>query len=127
MTSRSQKQTGQTGEDLAARFLESSQYKIIARNYRWAHGEIDLIARKDDVLIFVEVKTATTPSFGTPGSWVDARKQARIGNAAMHYLQQNRIENIDCRFDVIAVTQESGRWHVEHIENAFWLDPGEEA
>lgn len=127
MTNMSQKQTGQTGEEMAARLLVSSQYEIIARNYRWAQGEIDLIARKDDVLVFVEVKTATTPNFGTPESWVDARKQAQIGKAAMHYLQENQIDDLDCRFDVIAVTQESGRWNVEHFENAFWLDSEEES
>jgi len=127
MTSSTQKQTGQTGEDIAAQFLVSRDYEIVERNYRWRQGEIDLIARKDQVLVFVEVKTATTINFGAPESWVDDRKQAQIGKAAMHYLQQNEVEDVDCRFDVIAVTQESGRWHVEHFESAFWLDSEEEA
>lgn len=126
-TSGSQKQTGQTGEDIAAQFLVSREYEIIERNYRWRQGEIDLIARKDDVMVFVEVKTATTINFGTPESWVDARKQAQIGKAAMHYLQHNEVEDVDCRFDVVAVTEQSGRWSVEHFENAFWLDPEGEA
>lgn len=115
------KRTGNSGEELAANFLSKSGYKIIERNYRWARGEIDIIAEKESMLIFIEVKTARSKKFGAPETWVTQRKQQQIGMVASHYLQEKEIVDMDCRFDVIAVSAIGKEWEIKHIENAFWL------
>ncbi len=115
------KRTGNSGEELAANFLKKNGYLIIERNYRWARGEIDIIARKDELLVFVEVKTARTKHFGAPETWVTKRKQQQVGMVASRYLQEKEIVDTDCRFDVIAVTAIGQEWEIKHIENAFWL------
>lgn len=119
--SKSGKRRGNWGEDHAANFLSRHQYDILERNYRFARGEIDIVAKKDGVLVFVEVKTSATKRFGEPETWVTDRKQQQIGMVAAHYLQAKEIEDVDCRFDVITV-ESNGRSHkIKHIENAFWL------
>ncbi len=113
--------TGRKGEELATGFLHDLQYEILARNYRWARGEIDIVARKAGVLVFVEVKTASGKSFGEPETWVTPRKQKQIGLVAERYLQEHGIQDMDCRFDVIAVKVDPSSHSIKHIENAFWL------
>lgn len=115
------KNIGNLGEEIAARFLQKKAYKIVQRNYRWARGEIDIIARHDNVLVFIEVKTARGNSFGPPENWVDQRKQKQIGLVAEKYLQENDTSGTECRFDVIAVELQGTKPQVRHIENAFWL------
>ncbi|MCH9008786.1 MAG: YraN family protein [Calditrichaeota bacterium] len=117
----STKAVGTKGEDLAADYLVQKNYSILERNYRWSRGEIDIVACKDDVLIFVEVKTATGGSFGAPETWVTERKQKQVGQVAEGYLQEHELDNMDCRFDVIAIQMRGKEWQVKHIENAFWL------
>lgn len=113
--------TGRQGEVRAANFLRAQRYQILERNYRFARGEIDIIAERDDVLVFVEVKTATTRAFGEPETWVTEAKQKQIGMVAERYLQDREIEDKDCRFDVIAVQMSHGSSELKHIENAFWI------
>ena|SRR3990172_12118469 len=117
----STKDIGKAGEEQAANFLCNSGYEVVARNYRWARGEIDIVARQNDLLIFVEVKTATNNAFGNPETWVNERKQKQIGMVAERYLQENEIVDMDCRFDVVAVSFKNKNWQIKHIENAFWL------
>lgn len=112
---------GRMGEKMARDFLEKKGYRIVTCNYRGGGGEIDIIASTQDSLIFVEVKTARTKAFGNPETWVDEKKQERIGNVAEHYLYENQIDGIDCRFDVVAVTMQHGRAEIKHFENAFSL------
>jgi putative endonuclease len=114
--------TGKIGEDLAAHFLQEIGYKIVARNYHTRSGEIDIIAQHNDVLIFVEVKTARTFSFGETEAWVDEDKQQRIGCAAEKYLYDFQIEDMDCRFDVITVDLTKTPPRLHHIKDAFWLE-----
>lgn len=121
MPKKTAKQVGSGGEDLAVRYLQSKDYEIIDRNYRWARGEIDIIARVDDTLVFVEVKTARGANFGSPETWVDPRKQSQIAQVAQRYLQEKNIEQANCRFDVVAIQKQDGGWHIEHLENAFWI------
>jgi len=115
------KRIGNSGEELAADFLSKNGYKILTRNYRWARGEIDIVAEKDNMLIFVEVKTARSKNFGAPETWVTERKQQQVGMVASRYLQENEIVDKDCRFDVIAISATGKDWQIKHIENAFWL------
>ena len=119
--SKTKKQIGKLGEDAAEKFLLENDYTILKRNYRWARGEIDIIAQKNGTLVFVEVKTARQDKFGNPETWVNQRKQKQIGSVAEGYLQEYKIAELDCRFDVIAVTNRGSNWQIRHIENAFWL------
>lgn len=112
---------GKIGEDLAANFLEKNGYSILERNYRFGHGELDIIAEKNNMLIFIEVKTKKHGDFGDPIYWVTRGKQQQMGRIARGYLYERNIADRDCRFDVVLVTWEQGLWNIRHIENAFWL------
>jgi len=119
----SRKRTGCEGEEEARHFLEAKGYRTVARNFRHNAGEIDLIARDGDTLVFIEVKTKRHQGFGDPESWIGRRKQDRIARVAMGYLHANRLENQDCRFDVVTVDLTGKTPVVEHIADAFWLSP----
>lgn len=116
------KALGSWGEEKAVEFLLAKGYRIRERNFRWARGEIDIVAEHGQVLVFVEVKTAQSQALGDPAAWVNRRKQAQIGRVALRYLQERQIENQDCRFDVIGILRLPGRVQIQHIENAFWLE-----
>jgi putative endonuclease len=113
---------GRRGEDLAAEYLAGKGIHVIERNFRIRGGEIDIIARDGATLVFIEVKTSRSSSFGEPETWVDSRKQKQIGKVAVAYMQKMEIEDIDCRFDVIAVSFADGKPKIHHIANAFWLE-----
>jgi putative endonuclease len=112
---------GQEGEDLAARFLIKHGYTIIERNYRTRSGEIDLIARHEGHVVFVEVKTRTTNAYGPPELAVTPRKQIRMIKAALGYIKYKKLDQVACRFDVVAVSG-AGEHTVELIQNAFEMD-----
>lgn len=112
---------GKLGEQLAAQFLEEKGYTILERNYRYGHGELDIIAEKDGMLIFIEVKTKKFGDFGDPIHWITRGKQKQMGRIARGYLYERNITDRDCRFDVVLVTWEQGLWKIDLIENAFWL------
>lgn len=112
---------GKQGEQIAADFLENKGYNILERNYRFGKGEIDIIAEKDKLLIFVEVKTKKFGDFGDPINWVRRSKQLQIGRIAKGYLFEREITNRDCRFDVITLNWAEGAFNINHIENAYWL------
>ena len=93
--------------------------RILERNYRMKYGEIDIIAEDYGTIVFVEVKTRRSISYGTPAQAVNYRKQNKIIQMAQIYLRQRRIENRPCRFDVIEVYAVRGDWQVHHIKGAF--------
>jgi putative endonuclease len=107
---------GRWGEQAAAEFLCQHGYEIAGRNVRTPYGEIDLIARKDGLTIFVEVKARTSKSFGPPEVAVTPRKQAHMLACADHYAQQNEIDH--WQIDVIAVEKSKGQIEIVHFENA---------
>ena len=110
---------GHIGEDMAADFLQQNGYCILDRNWRnKGRKEIDIIAIKDDVVVFVEVKTRRQGSLTTPLSAVDGRKQHRICQAADSYLKTYRIDS-RYRFDIICIVYNNKASSVEHIEDAF--------
>jgi putative endonuclease len=113
--------TGRQGETLAARFLEKAGYLIVERNYRCLFGEMDLVARDDRTVVFVEVKTRRSDRFGLPQSSVGLKKQKKLSQVALHYLQQRHLSPCEARFDVIAVRIGPEGEGVEHIKNAFDL------
>jgi putative endonuclease len=112
---------GALGEEIAAAFLALRGYRIEERNYRCGHREIDLIAARGSLVIFVEVKLRHTGEFGGPARAVGRGKQADVLRAAVGYLQTKGRATHDLRFDVVTVEMEdAGRaLRVEHIENAF--------
>ncbi|MBN2410942.1 YraN family protein [candidate division KSB1 bacterium] len=114
--------TGKKGEDEAAGYLSAKGYEILERNYHTREGEVDIIAKTGEILVFVEVKAGRQKDFGEPETWVDVKKQQKIGMAAESYLQLNNIENVDCRFDVVAIIFFNTTQQIKHIENAFWLE-----
>jgi putative endonuclease len=113
------KQVGATGEDLAADILQKQGYHIIARNYRTPLGEIDLVARHQGALVFVEVKTRRSQRFGSPQEAVHPAKQERLRHLAEYYLQQQELGEVMVRFDVVGILWQGGKPRVEVIAGAF--------
>lgn len=93
---------GKKGEQLAAEFLIKKGFEIVVRNYRYKHAEIDLIIKRDDWLIFVEVKARSSNDFGEPEEFVDARKVNRIFDAAEEYIYSTDWHG-HIRFDIVSV------------------------
>ncbi len=113
---------GATGETLAAKHLADHGYTVLHRNYRSKLGEIDIIARQGNTLVFVEVKTRRTNTFGSPAAAVTVRKQQQISRVAQEYLAKEKLFDIDARFDVVSIfSPDRGNVHVEVITNAFDL------
>ena len=111
--------TGKIGEDLAVQYLEGLGYTIVERNYRLRIGEIDIIARDGEYLVFVEVKTRRNSRFGSPFDAVDFRKQQQISKVARMYLTQQGGEDVAVRFDVVAVHLDGRSPGIELLKNAF--------
>lgn len=110
---------GNRGERAAERRLKREGYRIIARNFRAAGAEIDLIAMDRDTLVFVEVKTRSSGAAGSPEEAVDARKQSRMRRAAEAFAAQYRAGDCAMRFDVVAIDASSGNLGIELLRNAF--------
>ena len=110
---------GQEGEELAVRYLKRLGYRIICRNYRSPLGEIDIIARHGEVLVFVEVKSRSSQTFGSPGMAVTLAKQRKLSQVAWHYLQKHNLTEVSARFDVVTISGRKGAPLFEVIENAF--------
>lgn len=109
---------GKQGEAEAARHLREQGYEIMARNYRYQHAEIDLIAKKGKLLVFFEVKTRTNLSFGNPEEFVSYTKAKLVMKAAEQYIFATDWF-FDIRFDIIAVTIVGNELRINHIEDAF--------
>jgi putative endonuclease len=109
---------GGAGERAAAKYLRKKGLRILVKNYRAAPGEIDLIARDADTLVFVEVKTRRA---GVPAEAVTPEKQKRLTLTALHFLRRHRALEVHSRFDIVAIVWPHGsrRPAIEHIPNAF--------
>ena len=115
------RERGAFGEERAARYLRRKGYRIVERNFRCRQGEIDIIARKREILAFVEVKLRRDDRFAEAREFVTRAKQGRILAAAQLYLARTQ-EELQPRFDVIEIYAppgECGPIRIEHIENAF--------
>ena len=113
---------GERAEQLACSFLQQHGLQLITRNYRCRGGEIDLVMRHRDSLVFVEVRYRQHTAFGTPAETVSTRKQARIIHCAHCYLTQQRAWNQAARFDVVCIAGELQRHRIEWLQDAFGLD-----
>ena len=113
------KKTGNYGEKLAADFLVQKNYQLLEKNYKFLKKEIDIIAQKDNLLIFVEVKFRKNTKFGNPEESVNFKKQKNIKKVAENYIfLKNWQQNI--RFDIIAITYKNKIIEIQHFEDAFY-------
>lgn len=114
---------GHWGESLAAEYLRKKGYQILSANFRCRMGEIDLIAQKKTVIVFVEVKLRKNADFAQAMEFVDRRKQQRIKIAAEHYLAEKECMDAFTRFDVIEIYAPLGaatkKPEIRHLEDAF--------
>jgi putative endonuclease len=114
------KRLGQWGESVAATYLEAQGYEIVGRNWRCARGEIDLIARAGDVLVFVEVKTRRGRTLGTPEEGLTAAKGRKLFELVENYLWRHELDDVEWRLDLVAVEldRDGKLLRCEHIPNA---------
>ena len=113
------KKKGLQGEEIAIKYLESLNHKIIQRNFRSPHGEIDIITLHENCLVFVEVKLRMNNAFGDVLEQITNKKKEHIIHTAEHYIQNQSISIKDCRFDVVTIVFAGGSHKIDHIENAF--------
>ena len=114
----SHNELGARGEMLAVNFLRSKNFSILATNWRWQKAEIDIIAQRDNTIVFVEVKTRSSDTFMKPEEAVNEKKQQLLIDAAEAYCDANEIE-MELRFDVIAIVHQGSKIITKHIEGAF--------
>ncbi len=117
----SRQRVGRWGEQAAAEYLEKQGYQILARNFRSSREEIDIVARQENALVFVEVKTRSSNRYGYPEHSVTPRKRQRILRAAETYILEHP-EFRTWRVDVIAVEGETGKAKIVHFENVTTYD-----
>ena len=106
---------GLVGEKTAVKYLKSQKYKILETNYKRSTGEIDIIAKDGDYIVFVEVKTRTNDACGMPSEAVNHKKQLKYLKTAEFYLLEKSLNDMPCRFDVIEILD----GQINHINNAF--------
>ena len=110
---------GRRGERAAEKYLRHNGYRIVARNFRAAGAEIDLVAMDGETLVFVEVKTRRSRIAGAPEEAVDERKQTRMRRAAEVFARRYRADEVEMRFDIAAVDASGRRLEIELLRNAF--------
>lgn len=116
MAAENKRKTGREKEELAEEYLRQQGYEILDMNFYGRFGEIDIIARDGETLVFAEVKYRKSERFGNSLEAVDTRKQKKICQTALYYLARHHIsDSVPCRFDVIGITGED----ITHIKNAF--------
>ena len=113
-------ETGNLGEKLAAGFLKKQGYHILQANYRCPEGEVDIVARRKDCLVFIEVRTKRSQEFGSPEESITLAKMAKLRRVAEHYRQTHDDTPASWRIDVVAVEldQRNRPRRIEQIENA---------
>lgn len=112
-------QLGKKGEQLAVDFLLNKGYEITERNYRFDKAEVDIIAKKENILAIIEVKTRSTADFGNPQDFVKPKQIQRLVKAVDEYVTVNGL-NVEVRFDIVAIIKEGKVFNIEHLENAFY-------
>lgn len=111
---------GNKGEKIAESYLKSCGYEILERNFYIRGGEIDLITKKDDQIVFVEVKTRTNENYGSIYEQITEKKQKFLINAAVNYLNKKNLDNVDWRIDAVFIMIDND-FKLEHIKNAIIL------
>lgn len=109
---------GNKGEEIAIKFLKNKGYTILEKNYKTNLGEIDIIAKDNDTIVFIEVKTRTSSSFGYPFESINSRKIHKLKNAALTYLKRYNLQ-LPTRFDVLSIFLKDNEKQIQHIKDAF--------
>ena len=112
---------GKLGEELAFKKIKRIGYKCLARNYRCPLGEVDLIAKDGDTLVFIEIKTRKGKSIGYAKEAVDGRKRRQLSKVALTYIKANDCWHMRSRFDVVAINFNNNKREIEIIKDAFEL------
>ena len=112
------KKIGEKGEQIAYEYFLANDYQIVAQNYRYKRGEIDLIVEKDNLLVFVEVKLRKNIRFGQPENTISPKQQKLILSAAENYVFENNWTN-NIRFDILAIVGKDDKYEVMHLEDVF--------
>lgn len=107
---------GIIGEKIAQGYLRNQKYDILNTNFYTKRGEIDIIAKKDNYIVFVEVKTRSNLEYGTPAMAVNRLKRKHLKSSANIYIYQNKLYNYDVRFDVIEIIINNGKCNINHIK-----------
>lgn len=110
---------GRAAEEAALAHLKRQGLKLVTRNYRTPHGEIDLIMQDASELVFVEVRFRRSQQFGSPAETVGTQKQRKLRASAQHYLQSDRDCNRPCRFDIVSVAGDPAAPVIDWLTNAF--------
>ena len=110
---------GKYGEDRASEFLERLGYELLERNWRCNSGEIDIVARDQDCLVFAEVKTRTRVGFGHPFEAITPVKMQRMRQLVGEWCRAHQISSVQVRLDAISVLLTGGRIHIEHLKQVF--------
>ena len=114
---------GKKGEELAVNFLQENGYEIVERNWTFQKAEIDIIAQKDNFLAIVEVKTRSSLDFGDPQDFVKPKKIQLLIKAVNAYINDREIDfddEIEVRFDIIAIHKSGESFAIEHLTDAFY-------
>lgn len=109
---------GRKGEELAIEYLEKKGYLIVEKNYRYKKAEVDIIARKEAVLVVIEVKTRSSTYFGNPQDFVNPKKIKLLVMAIDNYVIEKDLD-VEIRFDIIAVLNNKESYTIQHIKDAF--------
>ncbi|MBF0449189.1 MAG: YraN family protein [Candidatus Magnetomorum sp.] len=113
-------QLGRDSEQLAALYLQEHGYEIIQHNFRTRFGEIDIIARENKTIVFIEVKSRTSANYGYAVQALTRKQQLRLSKTALTYLHQNHLKNQSARFDVVAIQKDpQSGIDIRLIKNAF--------
>jgi putative endonuclease len=114
---------GKKGEDLAVEFLLQNDYKILERNWTFQKAEIDIIAKKDNIVTVIEVKTRSTLDFGSPQDFVKPKKIQLLIKAVNAYIndrEKDFADDLEIRFDIIAIHKTEETFAIEHLTDAFY-------
>lgn len=121
MSSKSTREKGREGEDLAAAYLESKGYTILEKNYFFQRAEVDIVAYDEKAIVFVEVKMRENTDFGEPAEYVTEKKKKQIYKATEAWLYERKMDGSPVRFDVVAIVKpENEAPDIQHFEHAFW-------
>lgn len=112
-------ETGHEGEKMATEYLQTQGYQILETNWNTQHKEVDIIARDNSFIVFVEVKTRKYGTLMPPVSAIDRQKQKNLIWAANSYIRQKNID-LEARFDIISILYKGSNYQIEHIQDAFY-------
>jgi len=112
---------GNRGESLSEKYLIEIGYQILERNWRFSRAEVDIIAKEDEILVFVEVKTRSSELFGKPEESISPQKEVLLKDAAAVYMEQISHE-WEIRFDIISVVIKGNGYSINHFKDAFFSE-----